>query len=161
MLDPVSKQALKDELVARLSDDLRTLERLQKATAADATHAEAKPENMKDTRALEQTYLARGQAGRVEELRHGVAALRAMPLQPPGTATTVAVGTLVTLEEDDRTRLLFIVSYGGGQTLAGGAVQVVTPSSPLGAALVGKRCGDVCDITLGGRARELCIVEVA
>ena len=161
MLDPLYKQALKDELVAQLSDDLRSLERVQKATAADATHAEAKPENMKDTRALEQTYLARGQAGRVEELRRGLALLRAMALPPPGSAITVALGTLVTLEEEDRTRQLFIVAYGGGHALASGAVQGVTPSSPLGAALMGKSRGDICDIHLAGRPRELCILDVA
>ena len=42
--------------------DLATLEKAQHATQAAATHEEAKPENDKDTRALEQSYLARGQA---------------------------------------------------------------------------------------------------
>jgi hypothetical protein len=37
------KQALKDELMTLVEDDLRALERVQRATAEEATHPEAKP----------------------------------------------------------------------------------------------------------------------
>jgi transcription elongation GreA/GreB family factor len=40
-------------------------------------------------------------------------------------------------------------------------VQVVTPKSPLGAALVGKQEGDTCEVLLAGRARELTIASIA
>ena len=42
--------------------DLASLQRAHRATVEGATHEEAKPENDKDTRALEQSYLARGQS---------------------------------------------------------------------------------------------------
>jgi len=41
----------------------------QRTVVEGATHEENKPENDKDTRALEQSYLARGQAQRVVELQ--------------------------------------------------------------------------------------------
>jgi hypothetical protein len=63
-----TKSTLKQELVALLAADLETAERAQQAAREGATHEEAKPENDKDTRALEQSYVARGQAKRVEEL---------------------------------------------------------------------------------------------
>ena len=51
--------------------------------------------------------------------------------------------------------------HGGGIQLIGpGGVQVVTPKSPLGEALVGKKSGDVCELKLGGRARELEVEKV-
>ena len=62
------KPALKAELLALLGAHLETLERAHRAACEGATHEEAKPENDKDTRALEQSYLARGQAARIDEL---------------------------------------------------------------------------------------------
>ena len=52
-----TKQALKTELAALLAADLETLEKAHRATREGVTHEDAKPENDKDTRALEQTYL--------------------------------------------------------------------------------------------------------
>jgi len=70
---PPSKQALRDELARVLAADLDVRERAHRAAREGATHEEAKPENDKDTRALEQSYLARGEALRIEELRAGLA----------------------------------------------------------------------------------------
>jgi transcription elongation GreA/GreB family factor len=155
-----SKGALKDELVSLLVSDLEVLERAQKATREGATHEEAKPENDKDTRALEQSYLARGQAMRVDELRACVADVQAMPVRAFAEGQPAALGALVTVEEDGSEHVLFLAPHGGGSRLADGAVQVVTPRSPLGHALLGKRTGDDCEVRLAGRSRELMIVGV-
>jgi transcription elongation GreA/GreB family factor len=45
--------------------------------------------------------------------------------------------------------------------LADGSVQVVTPRSPLGQALVGKRAGDECLVVVAGRERALTVLSVA
>jgi transcription elongation GreA/GreB family factor len=155
-----SKQALRDELASLLAADLDTLERAHKATREGATHAEAKPENDKDTRALEQSYLARGQAQRVEELRTSLAEVQAMPLRAFGDGQPVALGAIVALEEDGDEQVLFLAPHGGGSRLGEGAVQVVTPRSPLGLALLGKQAGDDCEVRLAGRTRELVVVRV-
>ena len=156
-----SKQALKDELVRLLSAELDTLERAQQAAREGATHEEAKPENDKDTRALEQSYLARGQALRVDELRNGLADVQHMPVRAFGEGQPAALGALVTADEGDSTLLLLLAPHGGGMRLGGGAVQVVTPKSPLGRALLGKRAGDDCEVVLAGKTRALSIAEVA
>lgn len=155
-----SKQALKDELVRLLVDELSTLERAQQATQQGVTHEDAKPENDKDTRALEQSYLARGQAVRVDDLRTGLGEARAMPLRAFGEADPIALGALVEAEEGDATLHLFLAPAGGGARLAGGAVHVVTPRSPLGRALLGRRAGDDCEVPLAGKTRDLSIVTV-
>jgi len=155
-----SKQALKDELVRRLEAELDTLERAQQAVREAATHEEAKPENDKDTRALEQSYLARGQAVRVEDLRVGLAEAQNMPVRAWTEDQPAALGALITAEEHDDTLVLLLAPHGGGTRLAGGAVQVVTPKSPLGRALLGKRAGDDCEVVLAGKTRDLAIVAV-
>lgn len=155
-----AKPALRDELLRLLQSDLDRLEAAHKAALEGATHAEAKPENSKDTRALEQSYLARGQALRVVEMRFAVEQVREMPVDPLPEGRPIGLGALVTAHEDDEARELFVTPYGGGISLADGAVQVVTISSPLGRALLGKRVGDVCELNAAGKQRELEIVAI-
>ncbi len=160
MAGPPPKQALKEELVRLLQADLDVLERAHRAVLEGATHEEAKPENDKDTRALEQSYLARGQAMRIEELRAGLGAVQAMGLRAFGEGVPAALGALVSVDENGQARRFFLAPHGGGASLAGASVQVVTPESPLGRALLGKCAGDECEVAAGGRARELAVLNV-
>ena len=54
----------------------------------------------------------------------------------------------------------FLAPYGGGGKLEGG-VQVVTPQSPLGRALLGARAGDEAEVTVAGRRKSVTVVSVA
>ena len=155
-----SKTALKDELVRILASELEVRERAHKAALEGATHEEAKPENDKDTRALEQSYLARGEAARVEEMREGLVAAKAMVVRTFGQGEPVAVGALVATEQNGATTVLLLAPSGGGTRLAAGAVQVVTPQSPLGRALLGKRAGDEFELVVAGRSREIAVLSV-
>ena len=152
------KQALKDQLLAHLTAALDTARRAHASAVEGATHTEATPENAKDTRGLEQSYLARGQAQRVEELAAAVAETEVLALRDFGDGDPVAMSALVTVEEDDARHMFFVAPHGGGAAL--GAVQVVTPRSPLGRALVGKRVGDDGEVQLPGKRRELVIVAI-
>jgi len=154
------KQQLRDELLAQLTASLDAARRAHAAAVEGATHSEARAENDKDTRGLEQSYLARGQAQRVDELGAAVAEVEAMALRGFGRGEAVGMSALVTVEEDDERHVFFIAPHGGGQLLAGGAVQVVTPRSPLGRALVGKQVGDGGEVQLPGKVRELEIVAI-
>jgi transcription elongation GreA/GreB family factor len=154
------KERLRDELAGLLAADLETRERALRAAREGATHEEAKPENDKDTRALEQSYLARGEALRVEELRQGLTDVRAMPLRTLRDGDPAALGALITVEEDGEPKVLWLAPYGGGSRVADGTVQVVTPKSPLGRAVLGKRSGDDSEVQLAGRSRNITIVRV-
>ena len=146
-------------MLALLEAQLASLVSAHRAAREGATHEEAKPEHDKDTRAIEQSYLARGQAARIEELQDSVAAVSALQLRDFDSAATVALGALVTLEEDDAELRLWLAPGGGGTKLNGG-VQVVTPKSPLGQALLGKLEGDDVEVPAGGKRRLLTIVRV-
>jgi transcription elongation GreA/GreB family factor len=155
-----AKPALKDELLRILTADLDTRERAHRAAREAATHEEARPENDKDTRALEQSYLARGEAARIEELGAGLAEVGAVTTRTFRQGEPAALGALVVAEEDGAEVVLWLAPYGGGSRLAEGRVQVVTPRSPLGSALVGKRAGDECEVALAGRTRTLVVLRV-
>jgi len=154
------KHDLKAELLRVLSADLETLERAMQSAREGATHEESKPENDKDTRALEQSYLARGQALRIDELKTGIADVESMVLRAFREGQPAALGAVITADEDGETLTFFLAPHGGGTKLAGGVVQVVTPKSPLGRALLGKQTGDDCEVPLAGRIRALSLVAV-
>ena len=156
----ISKADLKRELLLVLQDQLAQAEAAYAKTREAATHEEAKPENDKDTRALEQSYLARGEALRIEELRAGLAEVQAMTLRSFGEGKPAALGALIVAEEGDGEVALWLAPYGGGSRLADDSVQVVTPKSPLGRALLGKCAGDECEVALAGRTRVLSLVRV-
>lgn len=158
----VTKAALRRELQAKLAEMLATAREAHAAAVEGATHGEARAENDKDTRGLEQSYLARGQAARVAELETAQVLVARLPVTAWPDDAPIAVGALVTVTEGDATARYLLAAGGGGLRLDGGRVQVVTPTSPIGGALAGKRVGD--EATLrgpGGTARELTIDDVA
>lgn len=158
----VGKNELKRALLGQLEQTLAALKAAHADAVAGATHAEAKPENDKDTRALEQSYLARGQAQRVEQLTSGLLLVHAMSTASWPDDAPIAVGALVELEDDeDETRQSYwLCPAGGGSRLSKEAVSVITPNSPVGEALIGKRAGDDVEVMLRGRKRTASIRSV-
>jgi transcription elongation GreA/GreB family factor len=71
----------------------------------------------------------------------------------------VDLGALVTAEEEGDEQRFLLAPQGGGVALPGG-VQVVTPRSPLGRALVKARAGDAVEVQRPGGVRELTIRAV-
>ena len=155
-----SKGALKKELLEQLEAQLQTARDSHAAAAAAATDDEARPENDKDTRGLEQSYLARGHAQRVADLEAAVASITVMNPRSFTEDDAVALGALIEVEDEKGTRELWLVPHGGGIVLAGG-VTVVTPTSPLGQALVGKRVDDDVELAHSGAKRTMTIVSIA
>lgn len=159
-----AKAQLREALTLAVAHARDTMRAAQRATEEAATHPEAKPENDKDTRALEQSYLARGQAERLAELENAVVAVTQMPL--PDAPTVVGLGVVVVLRDDAGERRVFIAPGGGGLRLRwmrgrqAEDVDVVTPVSPLGRALWGRSAGEVAEVALGGKAREIEIEEI-
>ena len=151
------KPALKAELIAQLEESLASARAAHASAIEGSTHEEARAENDKDTRGLEQSYLARGQAQRVAELEAAVGDVTALALRTFTASSVVALSALVTTDDDQQ---FFIAPAGGGCVLAGG-VQVVTPSSPLGRALLGKRIDDEVELQLPGKLRTFAIVDLS
>jgi transcription elongation GreA/GreB family factor len=151
------KTRLRIELLARLETQLATARAAHAAAIEGAIDDEARPENTKDTRGLEQSYLARGYAQRVAELEAAVAAIAVMTI---AGQSRVAIGAVVVTlaSDDDRERAFFIAGHGGGVEL--GDITVVTPTSPLGRALLGKCIDDECEVAVGGAQRTISITSV-
>jgi transcription elongation GreA/GreB family factor len=157
------KRVLLAGLLTHVEGEIATMRKAAYDAAAAATHEEAKPENDKDTRALEASYLAAGQAERVRALEVAVKVLAGLELRDIGKTTPICASAVVTLEDDDGARTCFFMSpHGGGVRLEldGASVQVVTPQSPLGKAILGKLHGDVIELRAKAGLREMTIVDV-
>ncbi len=155
------KRLLHAGLVAALRSELEQVTAAQREAAAGATHEDARAESDKDMRSTEASYLARGHAMRVEALAEDLALAESMQVVSFAPGDPIGPSAVVVLE-DERGRLsVFVAPAGGGTRLdAGGVVQVVTPASPLGRALVGAREGDDVEVERAGRIDTLSVVQV-
>jgi transcription elongation GreA/GreB family factor len=157
------KKLVRDALIAALRDALAATIGAAESARQGAVHEESRAEGDKDMRSTEQSYLARGQAMRAEELAEQLQRLELLPMRTFGEDDVIAPGALVRVSADEEERIFFVVPQGGGTELSIEAVRVtvVTPSSPLGAALVGRRAGDDFELAVRGRRREWVIEEIA
>lgn len=68
---------------------------------------------------------------------------------------------LATVEDDDeKEHVYFVALHGGGAKLAKGTIQAITPKSPLGRALVGKREGDDAEVVIAGNTKSISILKI-
>ncbi len=77
----------------------------------------------------------------------------------------IGLGALVEVEDGDAGKTLFVAPAGAGEELTGpdgdGFLHVVTPGSPLGKAIVGRKVGDVVEVMVKGELAEWDIVFAA
>ena len=158
----MNKTAVHLLMLEKLEIDLDVLQRAAQTAYEAATHAENIAENKYDTLGLEASYLATGQARRVEEIRQALKNCRAMPLAPYDAASGIQIGVLIQLEADNgSTQWLFLAPDAAGLKLEHGAqtVTVITPRAPLGAALLGKQLDDEVQINVGGAVQVFSVCE--
>lgn len=121
---------------------------MQEAAARAATHEESRPENEHDTRAVEASYLAAGQAMRYEDLRKNASILKQFPWREFSPSEPIAIGALVELSlgKDTLTYLLAPVCGGYKVEISGKPIHIITAESKLGQALLDKYVGDEVEI---------------
>nr|WP_070970838.1 GreA/GreB family elongation factor [Vibrio sonorensis] len=138
--------------VVELAEQNLSIAKAATQTAMDAaTDEQTKPEHKYDTLALEAAYLAHGQAMRVEECEQELAQLKALPEQS-FVGRSAGVGAYIVLEDEQgKSRHLLLCPCSGGTvvTLAGVEISVVTPSSPIGRAVMGKQVDDEISLQVG------------
>jgi hypothetical protein len=158
----MDKQSIIQAIAALLQEEIARAVESANRTREGAIHEEARPENDKDTRALEASYLARGQAQRVVELERACKRILFMETRPFSGDDPIDISALILLEGEEGSRWYFLAPAGGGRTVecAGVSIDVITPEAPLGRALVGRQRGDDLDLRLNNRLRSLSITEL-
>lgn len=150
----MNKPALLQSIIERLTLDLDVAQRAAQTAYETATHEENVAENKYDTLGLEASYLATGQARRMEEIRQGLAKFRALQLRD--FRAGIELGALVTLESATGGRQWFFLgpdAAGLKLEFEGCPVMVITPRSPLGQSLLGKEVDD--EVSMGGNVQVI------
>lgn len=158
----VDKRDLVSRLKEALDREIEVMERAARSAREAATHEESRPENDKDTRAVEAAYLAGAQADRARDLERIKRELSFLPLRAFREEEPIAAGALIEVELEDKRCHYFLAPHGGGLRveIEGVTVQVITPQSPMGRAILGRTAGDVVELRTEGRAREVEILAV-
>lgn len=158
----MNKKKLVEQIIEILERDLAGVKAAALETYAAATGEESKPENKYDTRALEASYLAGAQAKRVLDLEGSLNTYKRLEIKKFDATSRIESTAIVEVETDGKVLHVFIVPARGSLTLtfAGIALQVITPQSPLGEALLGLRIGDVAKIDKGNRQIEYDVVSI-
>jgi hypothetical protein len=154
---PIDKAALRQAIVDRLREDLVRSFAAARAAEAGATDPQNKAENKYDTRGLELSYLAAGQARRVADLEATVDQFQAMPLRDFAPDEAAGLGAVVTVAMGKDEATYFLAPQGGGTEVVVGKreVFVITPLSPLGQQLIGKKKGDTFSLTPRGPTQQV------
>jgi transcription elongation GreA/GreB family factor len=159
----MNKQTVHQLILDKLRVDLDIAERAAQTAYETATHEENIAENKYDTLGLEASYLAAGQARRVEEIRQALALCQNLTLRAYDDQRGIAVGALLGLEDArGREQWLFLAPDGAGLKVdvVGQPITVITPRSPLGRSLLGKFEGDEVEILVAGARQQFTVTEV-
>lgn len=133
----ISKASIVQQVIKQLGVELETLAGASAKMHADASDESNKAEDQYDTRGLETAYLASSQARQATQIEEALAAYQALKIvkQP-----NIGLSALVELESRREKLLYFVGPAGGGIEV--GEVLIITPESPIGKELIGKKGGD-------------------
>ncbi|MFJ9989549.1 transcription elongation factor GreAB [Pseudomonas putida] len=159
----MDKPTLLARIIDTLEHDVEVLRRAAQTAYETATAEENIAENKYDTLGLEASYLATGQARRTAEIRQALLSYQQLLLRDYDPARGIQLSNRVTLEDEQgRQQLLFLGPEGAGLKIGEGPgqVTVITPRSPLGQQLIGKKLDDEVSLVLAGVAQVQFVVEV-
>ncbi|MDZ4401294.1 hypothetical protein [Prosthecobacter sp.] len=156
----MNKPAVLDHLLTVLNAELASLTRAAQGAFAAATDPDSKAENKYDTRTLEASYVARGQAQRVAELQEAVRAFGALSGKALESGAAITLGALVSLAAPEGRSHYFLGPLAGGTEMVheGNEVVVITPASSLGQRLIGRREGDAIALRPGTLAKVVAVI---
>jgi transcription elongation GreA/GreB family factor len=158
----MNKRALIKKVIAKLTEELQVYFRAAQFSRAEATHESSKAESKYDTRGLEASYLARGQSKQAAELEAAIAEFEKLDARKFADGEAIGIGALVELEHGGESSLYFLGPRAGGTEVLHDKkeILVITPQSPLGEQLMGKKSGDQPQLNFGGAKQAAKILKV-
>jgi transcription elongation GreA/GreB family factor len=158
----VNKRAIIKKITAKLVEELELYFRAAQFARAEATHEQNKAENKYDTRGLEASYLAKGQSKQAAELEAAIVEFEKLNARPFAEGEPIDLGALVELEHDGEKSFYLLGPRAGGTEVLHDRkeILVITPQSPLGEQLMGKKTGDRPQLNFGGARQPANILSV-
>ncbi|MEM7645977.1 MAG: transcription elongation factor GreAB [Pseudomonadota bacterium] len=124
-----------------------------------STNEESKAENKYDTRGLEASYLASGQAQRAQELKEKIYQAEKVEIRPFTESDPISVSAFLEIQiEEEVKKFIFLMPVGGVEIeYKDQKIQTMTIDAPLGQRLLGLQCGD--DFDFQGKFYEILSVS--
>jgi hypothetical protein len=159
----VNKAKAIEKILEKLLADRELYEKAARASHSEATHEQNKAENKYDTRGLEAAYLAGAQARQAAEVDATLAEIRKISTRSFAAHDPADIGALVQLTNGKEISWYFLAPRGGGTEVRVGKEEllVLTPQSPLGAQLLGKRQGEKIELRLPGLTNKYLMRSVS
>lgn len=159
----MNKAALIRKIIDHLTTELALYHKAARAAHAEATHEQSRPENKYDTRGLEASYLARGQSRHAAEIVLAIELFEKLPAKKFLKNDAIDLGALVKLRGNGECSFYFVGPRGGGMEILHEKkeVLVLTPQSPLGQQIMGRKEGDRLVIETGGARNDFTVMSVS
>lgn len=143
----MNKSELLEAVRAALANEFAALRNLSKQNRSAANDAESRSEGKYDTRATEENYLADGLARQALEARTALDAYADLRPREFSDDDPIDLGAAIKLSFPGETTWFFLGPAGGGTEFVfdNEPFTVITPESPIGAALIGRRAGESTD----------------
>jgi transcription elongation GreA/GreB family factor len=159
----MNKQQVLQRIIEKLEVDLDIAMRAAQTAYETATHEENIAENKYDTLGLEASYLAAGQARRVEEIRQSLTRYQNLVLKPFDETRGIQSGDLIVLESaSGAEQHLFLGPDAAGLKIRvdDTLITVITDRAPLGQNLLGKFDGDEVQISVNGSRQSFEVIHI-
>ncbi|MEM7697367.1 MAG: transcription elongation factor GreAB [Verrucomicrobiota bacterium] len=140
----MNKTELVQLLIAELQNQLNRARGALESATEGATGDDSKAESKYDTRGLESSYLAAGQAEQVDSLEQQLSAVEAASFPEFDFDDPVAAGALVEVERAEESAYYLLAPGGGGLMIESEdcpPVTILGPEAPLRQALLGMKVG--------------------
>lgn len=159
----MKKSQLLKQIIAALTQSLTVLEKAARASHEEATHESSRAESKYDTRGLEAAYLAGGQTRQAKEILDAITLYESLTLKKFTSDDPIDLTALVELKVDGARSYYFIGPKSGGLEIEyqRQEVMVITPQSPLGQNLMGKKQDHRWTTNLGGSSVKYHVVSVS
>ena len=140
----MKKSKIIEVVLEHLRGDCERRQAEDRRTREHGNDAESKSEWKYDTRSTEENYLADGLARQALEAVAAAEAIEKMPIRDFAEGEAIDIGALVELEFAKETEFFLIATSGGGTEVVWNkkTIVVLTPESPLGSQLIGRRVGE-------------------
>jgi len=158
----VNKAALIQKIIACLDAELERYAKSARSAHEEATHEQSRAENKYDTRGLEASYLAKGQSKQAADTLRAREEFLALPCRDFGRKDAIDLSAVVQLQGSGELSTYFIGPCAGGTEIVHQkkTILIITPQSPLGSQLLGRKQGDCLSLEIGEARREYQVTKV-
>lgn len=159
----MNKKQIISDILAHLAQELIAVTTAANNAHLAATDDQSVAETQYDTLAIEASYLAEGQSRRVTAIQQAKQAIEQLVIHDFQEDHAISLGALVQLAQENGVKQWYFIAPAAGGfrgVLQQQSYTVVTPSSPMAKALMGKFIDDEVMLTVGGHQRFNEIIAV-